>query len=251
MANFNRLFGTAALLLLISTTQIHCQNHGNDDPDQLNECVSAFMAMQTSDGGCGQYQQEIQAMGEMASLPGGTDLLAEMDVEDMCRPISGFVDCTKQALEPCEGLTNPMFKQLVESVTSVHRAVNLVCDTNIELVKEKKACLLRRVTGDMAGGPGPDILLANTMMRTCMHLLPRPGRQGADECFSPALVRCGKQVITNQCGPEIADVIEQVVNEMGSNICAGPAAMPHKKFRRTYHQDLHSLYKRTFLKPFF
>lgn len=133
--------------------------------------------------------------------------LVNTDLRETCRPVLRARECARRLLSSpvCQSSQpdHPMVTEMRQSIAAANVTVNHVCVENVEVFDEHKRCLLR------LGQREP--LIIETVDRQCR----RPGSgHSSPHCPSSGFLDCAQNVITDQCGEEIAGQLRTLATKV-------------------------------------
>jgi hypothetical protein len=167
------------------------------------------------------YDEIMSEMRPYVDGPDGLSKLAEVEMEELCKPSQEFYSCIMNELEVCNGIDHPIVDLLREPIAISGVLLKAVCDDHVDVINRKKACLLKEGSPEMSRY-GPNIQLVHNVTGSCQHLFPRPTHHGPgprrgpyqEFCFSTELRQCVKQIVADQCGDDIADVLNDIAGQV-------------------------------------
>jgi hypothetical protein len=164
-------------------------------------------------------------MMEEFSGPSGMDKLFETDIADICIPVNELYSCLSEQLQECIGIEEPPIPSFFTTLQIIRVILDFVCVENIDVINRHKSCLLIE-------SPQHDNLplISLSVAQHCsQYMNPVPGAS-VEHCFSREMQLCVKTVVANQCGNEIA----YVVNDLATRVrqiakCDSAQQLPYQR----------------------
>lgn len=134
--------------------------------------------------------------------------IVNTDLRETCGPVLEAQECTRRILASprCRRPGTSMPSQIRRQLTVMNTTINVVCREDVEVFNEHKACLLR-LSGDKPA-------IAQAIDQQCgSHAVPDPSG-----CPTPAALECVSNVVSEQCGAEIASAMRRLGSRMMTDL---------------------------------
>lgn len=214
---------------------------GGPSPADM-QCMMAVMQVQST---CLNvpFFEELKNSGIEAAY----EKVVEIDMQELCGHAQQPLQCVKSSFSSCSGTDNPMIQSLNKQLALAEDVFNFVCVQEIDTINRQKACLLKKDESQQEPLPVP--LLAIALEASCAQLIP-PGFEPGS-CIPESLVACVKNVVAQQCGDEIAEVLHNFVNRQSSLLGLCPSNHKRSKTVPLKKRTSGFPFGRSFFKKYF
>lgn len=145
--------------------------------------------------------------------------LVNTDLRETCGPVLAAKECVAELLssETCQisQSDHPRVVELRQTIEAANVAVDYVCVDNVEVFDEHKQCLMRRGRRDL--------VIFETIGQQCQV---REVGQANPYCPPSGLLDCAENVVSEQCGAEIAGKLRN----LGTKVMAKFGCETRKRF---------------------
>jgi hypothetical protein len=190
------------------------------DPETLQRCVAYMNRVRRV---C--VTAEIETFFGGFQGPNGHEKLIETDLADICQPASQVYSCATELLQECVGITQPMFQAQMSMLPIAGQILDYVCVEHIDVINRYKPCLLRLST--TPGRPQTPQIFESLYMNCSQYAT--PGLRRSEFCFSSELQSCAKSVIADQCGDEIAEVLNVLATRVRQTANCDTASLKSRR----------------------
>jgi len=221
---------------------------GPSPPSNGSATMNCMTAMMNFQRVCGSNPFSGMFTDEMTEEQKRQKLIGT-DMRQLCSPVQQFFSCFEQTFAACDNAELPpevrhAVAQTQSMITTGRVMLDYVCEQEVDVINRNKACLLQAASDQpQSEGPGqpPNNLLIRTAFGSCMeHMQPNHEHP---MCIAPAFQECVKHVVANQCGDEIAGVLDGLGSRVRQVACPQVAhhGLPQKK-RRGYPSSFKAFY---------